>query len=197
MRFAWVGATAYDRIMRRAIWLVSLSLAASPVVALAQEMPKAPHAEGEYGGVEPGQPKKPEPGKKAKKAPPKGTLSWIGFEAKDGSSDVFLQSPAPFEVLQRVENGTLVVTLSHISRLGQNTWRPIDTRFFATPVARVSAKKKGSGVEVRITFKNPKEAAQGAVRTETGADGMYYVHLGFSGGSSSAASPQPDKSSPE
>jgi hypothetical protein len=185
--------------MRRAIWLVSLSLAASPALALAEDMPKAPHAEGEYGGVEPGQPKKPEPGKKAKKAPPKGTLSWIGFEAKDGSSDVFLQSPAPFEVLQRVENGTLIVTLSHISRLGQNTWRPIDTRFFATPVARITAKKKGSSVEVRIAFKSAKEAAQGAVRTETGADGMYYVHLGFSGGAAAEpdSAPAADKNSPE
>jgi hypothetical protein len=108
---------------------------------------------------------------------------------------VFLQSPAPFEVLQRIDNGTLVVTLSHISRLGQNTWRPIDTRFFATPVARVTAKKKGSSVEVRITYKNPKEAAQGAVRTETGADGMYYVHLGFGGGTATEA--EPDTNSPE
>jgi hypothetical protein len=181
--------------MRRAIWLVSMTLAASPALALADDLPKGPHAEGEYGGVEPGQPKKPEPGKKSKKPPPKGTLSWIGFEAKDGSSDVFFQSPAPFEVLQRIENGTLVVTLSHISRLGQNTWRPIDTRFFATPVARVSAKKKGSTVEVRITFKNPKEAVQGSVRTATEADGMYYVHLGFGGGA--ASEPEPDKNSPE
>lgn len=185
--------TAYDLIMRRAIWLLSMTLAASP--ALAEDMPKAPNAEGEYGGVQPGQPKKPEPGKKAKKPPPKGTLSWIGFEAKDGSSDVFLQSAAPFEVLQRVENGTLVVTLAHITKLGQNTWRPIDTRFFATPVARVTAKKKGSAVEVRIAFKNAKEAAQAGVRTATEADGMYTVHLLFGGGSPDTGAA--DKSAPE
>lgn len=193
MRFAWVAATPYDPFMRLSNLLVVV-LAASP--AFAEDMPKAPNAEGEYGGVEPGKPKQPEPGKKTKKAPPKGTLSWIGFEAKDGASDVFLQSPAPFEVLQRIENGTVVVTLSHITRLGQNTWRPIDTRFFATSVARVSAKKKGSAVEVRITFKNAKDAAQGEVRTATGADGMYYVHLGFAGGPSAAVS-APDKSAPE
>ena len=187
-----MAATPYDPLMRLSIMLVMV-LAASP--AFAQEMPKAPNQEGEYGGVEPGKPKKAEPGKKTKKAPPKGTLSWVGFEAKDGGSDVFLQSPAPFEVLQRVENGTLVVTLSHISRLGQNTWRPIDTRFFATPVSRVSVKKKGSAVEVRIAFKNAKDAAQAGVRTATEADGMYTVHLLFGGGDSEPSAV--DKSSPE
>lgn len=180
--------------MRRAILLVSMLLAASP--AFAEDMPKAPNAEGEYGGVQPGQPKKAEPGKKAKKPPPKGTLSWIGFEAKDGSSDVFLQSPAPFEVSQRVENGTLVVTLTGVTRLGQNVWRPIDTRFFASPVSRVTAKKKGKGIEVRIAFKNAKDATQGSVRTATEADGMYYAYLSFAGGGEPAAA-EPDKNSPE
>jgi hypothetical protein len=167
--------------MRRAILLVMV-LFASP--AFAEDMqPKAPNAEGEYGGVQPGQStKKAEPGKKAKKPPPKGTLSWVGFEAKEGSSEVFFQSPAPFELSQRVDNGTLVVTLSGVTKLGPNTWRPVDTRFFATPVSRVTAKKKGKAIEVRIAFKNAKEAAQGSVRTATEADGMYYAYLSFGGG---------------
>lgn len=164
-------------------------LFATPAFA---EEPKGQNSEGEYGGVQPGQPKKPEPGKKAKKPPPKGTLSWIGFESKDGGSDVFFQSVAPFELTQKVENGTLVVALS-LSKLGHNTSRPIDTRFFETSVARVSAKKKGKGIEVRIAFKNAKDAAPGSVRTATEADGMYYAYLSFAGGSSAA----PTKDTPE
>lgn len=158
--------------------MVVMVLFATP--ALADE-PKGQNPEGEYGGVQPGQPKKPEPGKKTKKPPPKGTLSWIGFESKDGGSDVFFQSIAPFEVSQKVEGGTLVVALS-LSKLGHNTGRPIDTRFFDTTVSRVTAKKKGKGIEVRIAFKDAKSAGQGSLRTATEADGMYYAYLSFAGG---------------
>ena len=165
--------------MRRALLLVVLL--AGP--AFAQDpQPKGPNAEGEYGGVQPGEAKKPEAGKK-KKAPPKGTLSWLGFETKAGSSEVFFQSVAPFQVSQRVDKGTVVVTLSGLTRLGRNTWRPIDTRFFDTPIARVTAKKKGKSIEVRVAFKNAKDAAQGTVRTATEADGMYYAYVSFAGGS--------------
>jgi len=158
--------------------------------------PKAPNQEGDYGGVKPGEGKRAEAGKKAKKPPPKGTLSWVGFETKDGGSQVFFLSVAPFEVSQKVEGGAVVVTLSGLTKLGHNTWRPIDTRFFDTPIARVSAKKKGKGIEVRIAFKDAKSAAQGSVRTATEADGMYYAYLSFAGGSPQSAQPslkEPEK----
>lgn len=149
--------------------------------ALAQEA-KGPHAEGEYGGVQAGEAKRSAGGKKPKKAPPKGTLSWIGFETKSGSSEVFFQSAAPFQVSQRVDRGSVVVTLGGLKRLGHNTWRPIDTRYFDTPISRITARKKGKAIEVRIAFKNAKEATQGTVRTATEADGMYYAYVSFAGG---------------
>ncbi len=177
--------------MRRA--LLCLVLLAGP--AFAQEA-KGPNAEGTYGGVQPGEVHKPEPGKK-KRPPPKGTLSWIGFETKDGSSEVFFQSVAPFQVSQRVENGTVVVTLKGLRKLGHNTWRPIDTRFFDTPLARIAAKKKGKAIEVRIAFKNAKDATQGSVRTATEADGMFYAYLTFAGGGSASGSAAEEPDAPE
>jgi hypothetical protein len=152
--------------------------------------------EGEYSGVQPGEGKKPDASKKAKKPPPKGTLSWIGFETKDGGSQVFFQSVAAFEVNQRIDKGAVIVTLSGLSKLGHNTWRPIDTRFFDTPIARITAKKKGKALEVRVAFKNGKQAAQGTVRTATEADGMYYAYVTFAGGGGGTAStkePEPEK----
>ena len=174
--------------MRGALIIVAL-LAGS---ASADE-PGATNTEGDYGGVQPGQVKKPE-GKKAKK-PKKGTLSWVGFESKDGSSDVFLQSPAAFEVSQRIDGGTLIVTLSGVTRLGQNVWRPIDTRFFETPLSRITVRKKGRGIEVRIAFKDAKAATQASVRSATEADGMYYAYLSFAGGggSESGTVKEPEK----
>lgn len=185
--------------MRRPLLSLVLALAASPAFADDPKAPATPsgqNAEGEYGGVEPGKTKTPEPGKKAKKPPPKGTLSWIGFEAKDGGSEVFLQSVAPFDVSQRIDKGTLVVSLTGVKRLGTNTWRPIDTRYFETTLARITARKKGKGIEVRIAFKNPKGAVQGSVRSATEADGMYYQYLSFTGTAPPPAGAAPGDAAP-
>ena len=151
--------------------------------------PPAEHKEGEYGGVVPGQaqPKDTRP----KHPAAKGTLSWIGFEAKDGGATIFLQSLAAFEVAQHLEGAVLVVNLTGVTRLGHNVWRPIDTRFFETTLARVVARQvgaakatkaapaRGAGIEVRVAFKNAKDAHEATVRTATEADGMFYAYLSF------------------
>lgn len=182
--------------MRRA--LLGLLLLASPVLA-----DSTPNKEGEYGGVVPGQ--KPEGDKPAKRKPAKGTLTWIGFEAKDGGAQLFFQSVAPFQVDQHMEGSTLVVHLS-LRRLGPNTWRQIDTRFFDNPLSGVVARavraaraKKGRparkrGISVRIAFKNPKDAREGTVRTATEADGMHYAYLSFPEG---AEAGEPTMDEPE
>ena len=164
-----------------------LLLLAAPVSA-----DTGPHKEGEYGGVTPGsqphdssvKPSKP------RRPPSKGTLTWIGFEAKDGGAEVFFQSVAPFEVTQRIEGAQLVVHLA-LNRLGQNTWRQIDTRFFDNPLSGIVARAvgaaratkdrpaRGAGIEARIAFKNAKDVKQGTVRSATEADGMYYAYLRF------------------
>lgn len=164
--------------------------------------PVAQHGEGAYGGVTPGEPNPDR--KKPKRPPSKGTLSWIGFEAKGGNAEIFLQSVAPFEVSQHVDKGALVVDLTGLDKLGQNTWREVDARFFDTPIARITAKHVGatrgknahaSGLEVRVTFKNVKDIHEAAVRSANEADGMYYQYLSFAGSGGSVAPSAP--ASPE
>jgi hypothetical protein len=154
--------------------------------------PTSSHNEGEYGGVSPDHPVTKPDGKPTKKPSP-GTLSWIGFEAKDGGAEIFLQSVNPFEISQYVAGSTLVV-FTKLSRLGQNTWRDVDTRYFDSPVSHIVAKyvgparatksepAHGAGVEVRVAFKNAKDAHEAAVRATTEADGLYYAYLTFGGG---------------
>jgi hypothetical protein len=150
--------------------------------------PETTHKEGDYGGVDPDHPQstdataKPKP----KHTPPKGTLSWVGFELKDGGSEIFFQSPGAFDIQQHVEGGQLVVELGSLSQLGANAWRPIDTHFFDNPIARIEARRVGAGVEVRITFKNAGDAREGSYRSEQETDGYYYAYLSFAG---SGASP--------
>ena len=169
--------------MRRALLLLAL---VGPARA-----DTGPHREGEYGGVVPGQ-KREAPGRPTRPArpPPRGTLSWIGFEAKDGGAQVFFQSVAPFEVQQRLEGGAVVVHLA-LTRLGPNTWRQVDTRFFDSPLAGIAARgvgaaratkaqpARGAGIDVRIAFKDPKAVQLGALRTATEVDGMFYAYLAF------------------
>jgi hypothetical protein len=173
----------------RAFWMVFLL--AGTAVAQPKAEPNLPHKEGDYGGVVPGVKPDPKDSKKPKKPPSKGTLTWIGFEAKDGGAQLFFQSVSPFEMSQRVEGASLIVTLS-LTKLGQNTWRQIDTRFFDNPLSMVTAKlaKKKKTTEVRITFKNPKDAKEASARTATEADGMYYAYLSFPEGTPDATAPK-------
>lgn len=151
----------------------------APDLAPGTARPPAVHREGDYGGVRPGRAAAGD-GSRRSKQPRKGTLSWIGFEAKDGSAEVFLQSVASFEMTQRVENSTLIVNLTGVSQLGQNTWRHIDTRFFDSPISRIVAKRgRGAGLEIRIEFKTKSAAREATARTSTEPDGMYYAYLSF------------------
>ncbi len=193
--FAPVAPRPYDRDMRRALcFLVALSVAPvwAPVWAPVgpARADTGPHREGEYGGVVPGREREApaRPGR-AGRPPARGTLSWIGFEAKDGGAQVFFQSVAPFEVTQRLEGSTLVVHLA-LTRLGPNTWRQVDTRFFDSPLAGLVARRRGGarhevaagarpGIDVRIAFKDPKAARPGTLRTATEADGLFYAYLAF------------------
>jgi hypothetical protein len=168
-----------------------------------QPEPKDAHKEGEYGGVTPGT--KPDP--RHQPRPTKGTLSWIGFEAKDGGAELFFQSAGAFDVVQHVEGATLVAHLS-LHQLGHNTWRQIDTRYFDNPLAGVVARNvgaaraskghaaHGAGIEVRISFKNPKDAREGTLRTATEADGLYYVYMTFPEGAESSKKPDEPTTSP-
>ncbi len=180
--------------MRRALGL--LLLVATPAFA------DTPHKEGDYGGVSPTGPARPPEAApaKPKKLPARGTLSWIGFEAKDGGAQVFLQSVAPFQVSQRVDGASLVVT-TDLTRFGANTWRHVDTRFFDNPLAKVVARKakkgKSRGLEVVVTFKNPKDAREAAVRSDAGPDGMHYAYLTFPPGTEPEAATTPAIPEPE
>jgi hypothetical protein len=170
--------------------------------ALTPRLVGATHAEGEYGGVVPGHPT-PSTAHKARRPPPKGTLSWIGFAAKDGGAQVFFQSPGPFEVSQGVEGGVLVAHLTGLRGLAGNTQRAVDTRFFDNPLALIVARRvsaaaarKGAaghpaGIEVRLTFKNAKDAHPATVRTATEADGLFYAYLDLAEGAEPAAPAEP------
>ncbi len=153
-----------------------------------------PHREGVYGGVNP---KAPTEAHKVKHrgATAKKTLHWIGFQQKSATAEVFLQAAEPFTVEQRVEGGTVVLSVAGLTKLGLNTRRPVVTRFFDGPIVRITARARRArrplrgtprvtaGIDVTVAFRDG-QAATGDVRTATEADGMFYAYLTFAGGGS-------------
>lgn len=171
--------------MRALVLATVLGVSASSATGIAIAQPVV-HKEGEYTGVSPGKAPPSDAPKAGKRAVPKGSLSWVGFSAKDGGAEVFLQSPTKFEVTQQLDGTTLVVKLAGLSRQVTNTRRPIDTRYFDNPLARITAqagkrtkKSRARSIDVRIVFKNPKAAKPATLRTATEADGLYYAYLSF------------------
>ena len=139
--------------------------------------PEPAHAEGVYSGLRPGG--NPAPAETPAARPHRGpnTLRWIGFQADGETAHVFAVMASPCAVSQRIEGQTLVVRLDGVRAGDANTRRPIDTQFFATPVARVtSAGHARRGVELRIELKDG-PAREGAVRTAVEADGAFYVYV--------------------
>jgi hypothetical protein len=152
--------------------------------------PPAPHLEGEYGGVNPGQ----APAKTTKKAKrKKPVVTWVGFQPLEGgSARVFAQMEAvsagasSFE--QRVVGDELIVLIPKVGLNQRNNARPLDTHFFDGRIAlvaakRVAAKGRGrartpAGVELRIKFKQG-QAAQANGKLEQSQDGSTYLFLDF------------------
>jgi hypothetical protein len=177
------------------------ALVAAPVAAQPAEGGEV-RKEGQYAGVKPGVGLD-----KPTRAPKKKSLLWVGFTAKDGGgSELFFRAVEPFGVSQRVEGKTLIVVLEGLKSQARNTRRPLDTRFFESSIARVTTRKVGArrarkgvaghpaGIEVRITFKDARDLREGNLRTDTGADKMFYAYLGFGPGSEPAAATQPSGS---
>lgn len=152
--------------------------------------PEAPHLEGEYGGVSPGQ----APAKTTKKAKrKKPVVTWVGFQPLEGgSARVFAQldgvaaGATSFE--QRVVGDELVVLIPKVALNQRNNARPLDTRFFEGRIAQVAAKKVAArgrgrartpaGVELRIKFKQG-QPSQANGKLEQGQDGSTYLFLDF------------------
>lgn len=187
--------SAPTRVHRVGRWVALAALVAAPLLAavpLARAQDDSsgatgPHPEGQYGGVNPISPADANK-VKHKHAAAKNTLQWVGFQQPGGATEIFLQAAEPFTVEQRVEGGALVLSIDGLTKLGTNARRPLDTRFFETPIVRVATKARKAhrarrghpaakaGIDVTITFRDGKPFT-GTLRTGAEPDGMFYAYL--------------------
>lgn len=156
--------------------------------AFAQEAPPAaapaaPTAPAPYEGAVPGGgyvPKIP-----AGKSPP--TITWSGFQPMpDGSSRVFLQITKDVTHAES-QNGMNYVVRIHGAHINFfNSRRPLDTRYFSTPVNTVSLKKAGKDVLVTLAMRT---ASTPSVSTTTDAHGYSYLIFEFPKGDYGVVAP--------
>jgi hypothetical protein len=131
------------------------------------------HTAGTYMGVVPGAVTRPPAAGAAAKTPL--TITWPGFQMRaDGSSRVFIQSNAPLAPQPTAAPGRFLVRLpgAHIAA-GTNRL-PLETRYFNTPVLKVSLSTDRSGATLVLELRAD-VAPQ--LSSEAGAAGYYFTFI--------------------
>lgn len=146
-----------------------------------QAAPTAEKPAGTYQGVAPGEGVAAHPPRRGRTP----TVTWLGFQPQPGgAARVFVQLDRDVSHAQEVRGGELVISLAGARVARSNTERFLDTRFFDTPVERVSIErarrrpggsKRGRGLELVVRFKNPADAREAAVEMATRKDGYTYL----------------------
>ena len=147
------------------------------------------HQEGEYGGVTPETDHPPH----RKRRPKRPTLTWTGFQVRNGSqARLFLQLSHDADYTQQLDKNNVLVVFLPGFRFGEkNAARRIDARYFGTVLSEVRGHRvrrrrargdipaRAAGVELRITFRDAKQAVEAQASMKTVEDGYRYLYLDF------------------
>ncbi len=157
-----------------------LSVAAGlPVVA----QNPAPSAAERYEGVVPGSghaPPRSAAVQRHERSDGAAILSWVGFQPRpDGGSRFFLQLSRDVPYQGQSSAGRFEVVLPNTRVHLRNTLRPLETRFFDTPVLRADAQRRGKAMVV--VFKLRAEVAP-RLSAGDGENGYRFVYVDWPAG---------------
>ena len=162
--------------------LVIAAVAAGVAVALAQDQPQPQGQAGQgaaagYAGVTPGTgnlpPRAPSPGGNL-------LMTWPGFQQRpDGASRFFLQTTAAVQIEQREEQGRFVVILKNTGLHLRNNRRPLETRYFNTPVSKAGIERRGRDLAFVLELRG---GVTPVVSQEVASNGYNFIYLEFPGG---------------
>jgi hypothetical protein len=143
------------------------------------------HAAGTYTGVAPGSATPPPAAAPVGKGPT--TITWPGFQMRpDGTSRVFIQSNAPVTPQPTAAPGKYLLHLPG-ARVSAGTNRlPLDTRYFNTPVSRVSLSADHNGATVLLELRADVEPQ---LSSEVGSTGYYFTFIDLPKGQFIASAP--------
>jgi hypothetical protein len=133
----------------------------------------AGHASGTYMGVVPGAATPPPAAVRAGKGP--ATITWPGFQMRaDGSSRVFVQSSAQIEPELKSADGKILVHLPGARIAAETNRLPLETRFFNTPVAKVSLTVDRTGATLVMDMR---AAVTPQITSERASNGYYFTFI--------------------
>jgi len=154
-----------------------LSVALITTVALAQGGAATPPAEPQaYQGVTPstGSP----PAERRVRRARSRLLTWPGFEARpNGASRFFVQLSQTVEWQTRAAEGRFEVTLQGTRTHLRNSRRPLETRFFNTPVTRAKVERRGRH-DLALVFELRAQATP-RIYTQPGPNGYTFLFIEF------------------
>jgi hypothetical protein len=113
-------------------------------------------------------------------------LLGTAFRAKGGAGEVVIQTSAEVELETRDEGTTPVFVLKRCRILRPNDRRPLDTRFFDSPVTAVTVKERGPDLQISVSLR---DASTATPRKERGPGNSWYWILSFPPGTA-AKSPR-------
>lgn len=125
----------------------------------------------------------PRPGAPGHKSPRRGPgfVTYVGFQKMAETPRVFLRISSGVMPAQAVSGEELVVHLPGFKLDMANNGRPLDTRWFGTPIVKVRATEVTGGVDLHVTFAKGAPPAQARVSTAPAedADSGLYLYLDF------------------
>jgi hypothetical protein len=132
-----------------------------------------------YGGVTPGAESSDNLPPKVEEIPEGALmLTWPGFMMhKDGGSCFFVQTSQPVETAWKKSEGRFELVLRNTQVHLKNTFLPLETEFFDTPVTRATVQRKAKK-DVVMVFEM-REDAMPTITQKKGKDGFNYVFVKF------------------
>jgi hypothetical protein len=182
-------------------WLAAASMLASASAAAQtvklQPENKATNAPGSYAGVKPGGEQLPAIAAKPGATP--AAVTWPGFQMQpDGSSRVFLQTTAPVATQTQNSGKQVIVDLGACTIAGDTNALPLDTRFFNSPVTRITLRREKGRLRLVLSLRKP---VTPSVTTERASSGFHFVYVDFPagryGGQSVVGAPPPMPDEPQ
>jgi hypothetical protein len=131
-----------------------------------------------YGGVTPGSENSENLPPKAEEIPEGALmLTWPGFMMHEDGSCFFVQTSRPVKFGTQKSEGRLELVLHNTQVHLKNTFLPLETEFFETPVTRATVQRRGPK-DVVMVFEM-REDATPTITQKKGKDGFNYVFVKF------------------
>jgi hypothetical protein len=105
-------------------------------------------------------------------------LLWTGFRANHDGGEVLIQTSNAIEIEPEpgVGHDTVVFVLKRCRALRRTDRLPLETRYFDSPVTRVSVVRRGADLRIVVSLR---QSVAAATRKEVGPDGSWFWVLQF------------------